>query len=189
MDFCVRCGVKDVYQEYLCKTCYNFLNPPKPQKGARKTQHVVQKTVHHGGYFEAVVQLRNVDEKIYQFVLDLIEENNIHIGKKEYLNHGVDIYLGDKKFAQRLGTLIQDKFGGLLKKTAKIFTRDQLTFKDVYRVTVLFKQFPYSVGETFTFKGKTYTVLSLGKDVVAKDAESKTKKRFLFKTLEHARVF
>src|SRR3989338_4135770 len=114
MDFCVRCGVKNVYQEYLCEMCYNFLNPPKPQKGKRKAQHVTQKTVHHGGYFEAVVQLRNVDEKVYRFALDAIEENEVYVGKKEYLKHGVDIYLGDKRFAQRLGALLQGKFGGLV---------------------------------------------------------------------------
>jgi len=150
---------------------------------------VTQKTVHHGGYFEAVVQLRNVDEKVYRFALDAIEENEVYVGKKEYLKHGVDIYLGDKRFAQRLGALLQGKFGGLVKKSAKIFTRDQQTFKDVYRVTVLFKQFPYAVGATFEFKGQTYTVLSLGKDVLAEHAENMTKKRFLFKELEHARVF
>ncbi len=193
MNFCVRCGAKEVYQEYLCQPCYAHIHPPslhvtKKEKKSPK-QVFTQESARSGGYFEAVLQLRNVAQDVVDFVLSSVEEHKAFISKKEWLDHGVDLYMSDKKVTQKMGRLLQQKFGGMVKTSAKIFTRDRLTLKDVYRVTVLFKQFPYTIGDTFDFKGKTYTILTVGTEVIAEHKPSHKKRVFLFKALEKARLF
>lgn len=141
----------------------------------------------HDGYFEATIQLRNTGQEVVNYVFGRLESNDVRISKKEWYKHGIDLYVDNSGFARKLGRELQQKFGGMVKTSARIHTRDRMTQKDVYRVTVLFKQF-YSEGEEFNFKGKRYTVVSVGKNVFAED-EHKIRKRFRFNELERARVF
>lgn len=194
MNFCVRCGSKQVYQEYLCHPCYGHIHPTlrKEKRKKKETGKSVQKrasAAQRGEYFEATVQLRNVDKNVIDFVLERLSEHGVVVAKEEWYKHGVDFYVSDSGFAQKMGRELQQRFGGMVKKTAKIFTRDHMTGKDVYRVTVLFKQFPYEVGGEFPFKGKNYVVLAVGKDVFVEDAAGKEKRRLRFSELEKGRVF
>ena len=142
----------------------------------------------HEKYFEATLQLRFIDQQIVQFVTDDIEKHGIKVSKEKSLQYGIDISVDSRKYAQQLGKLLQQTFGGMLKVTARLFTRDRQSSKEVYRITVLFKQFPYKKGDTFQYKGLPYVVKSASTDVIAEDAAHKTK-RFRYSELERARIF
>ncbi|MBI4153258.1 hypothetical protein HY497_01930 [Candidatus Woesearchaeota archaeon] len=186
MDFCVRCGKKQLFQEHLCRNCYAHLHSVKAPKKKRVKQNLpVQK---HMGYFEAVIQLRNIEQGIADFVFLEADAHHVQVSKVNWLKNGADLFVSDRKFARNTGKILQRKFGGLVRASARIFTRDRSSGKEVYRVTLLFKQFPYHRGEQFTFKGKTYTVLNIANDVYVEDSDHK-KKKLRFDDLELDRVF
>ena len=186
MDFCVRCGNKQLFQEHLCRSCYTHLHSVKAVKKKRVKKGLPGEK--HAGYFEAVIQLRNVEQNVVDFVSLEADEHHIQVSKVKWFKHGVDLFVSDRKFARNTGKGLQQQFGGMLKTSARIFTRDRFSGKEVYRVTVLFKQFPYHKGEQFIFKGETYTVLSVANDVYVEDKENK-KKKLRFDELELDRVF
>lgn len=142
----------------------------------------------HIGYFEAIIQLRNTAPNIVDFVFHAADERDIRVSKVKWMRNGVDLFVSDRKFARQMGKILQEKFGGMVKTSAAIFTRDRMSGKEVHRVTVLFKQFPYSKGEQFMYKDQTYTVTHAGKEVIAEDVNHK-KRRLRFDDLELDRVF
>lgn len=175
-----------MYEEYLCSSCYHTVHPAKVKKAKKRAEPQPMK---HSGYFEATIQLRNVSPDITDFVFERIEQHDIKISKKTLLSNGVDIMIDDSGFAKKLGKALQQKFGGMVKTTARIFTRDRATSKDIYRTTLLFKQFQYKKGEEFFFKGKAYAVVNASTDVFAEDVQTKERKRLRFRELEKARLF
>lgn len=56
----------------------------------------------HGGYYEAVVQLRGSEERVARTAAALgryLEKNGAFVAKVEEKEHGVDVYASDKKAA------------------------------------------------------------------------------------------
>ncbi len=197
MDFCVRCGKKELHQEFLCAACHAQLHPPEAGPSRRKKAQPKPGSAHgraakrqgkHAGYFEATIQLRNVEKEVHAFAAATLGRAGIRISNERWLKHGVDLRVDDFRFARKLGRQLQARFGGLLRVTSRLFTRDRLSGKEVHRVTVLFKQFPAQVGKQFILKGSTYTVRALGRHVIAEDAGG-VKRRFTFEALERGRVF
>ena len=184
MDFCVKCGKKQLYEDFLCKECYLSEHPQAEKKEKKRKQPEIQ----HAAYFEATLQLRFVDQHVVNFVYEDIEKKGISATREKFEQNGLDVSVDSKKYAQQLGKALQEKFGGLLKTTARIFTRDRQSSKDVYRVTVLFKQFPYKKGDTFEMKGKKYTVKNASRDVIVEDPDHKMIK-MRYTDLERAHIF
>jgi NMD protein affecting ribosome stability and mRNA decay len=95
-------------------------------------------------YFEAIIQLRPYDERVFQFILDDIKRmknENIFISKVEELKTGVDIYISSQKFARSLGDKMKRAFKGWkLLITKKFQTSSRLKSKDLYRGTILFRK-------------------------------------------------
>ncbi len=160
------------------------MHPAKEVKKEKKSEPGEK----HEGYFEAVIQLRNVEQKLIDFVFIAADDENLKVSKVKWLKHGVDLFVSNRKFAQHMSKTLQQKFGGMVKLSSRLFTRDRYSGKEVHRVTMLFKQFPYGKGEQFAFKGETYTVLGVTKEVYVEDAQH-VKKKLKFDELELGRVF
>ncbi len=187
MDFCVRCGKKELYKEHLCQACYGHIYPEDKEKVVKKKPS--GSVQHHVNYFEAVLQLRNITQAVADFVSEQLEHNKIGVSKIKRHANGMDMQISSRQFASKLGKMLQHTFGGMVKRSARIFTTDRMSMKSVWRVTVLFKQFPYSVGETFEFKGVSYRVLAVTDEVVAREEVSQQVKKLKYKDLERGRVF
>ena len=95
----------------------------------------------HGNYFEGILQLRNPNKEILSFITKQIQKNKQILAKTEGLKQGFDLYFQNKKFMASLATKIIKEFGGKIKKTATLHTKDNLTSKDLYRQTI-FIEFP-----------------------------------------------
>lgn len=96
---------------------------------------------HHRDYFEAIIQLRNPSKELIDFVLKQVEKReDVFISKIIKYKYGYDYYISSQRFARALGRKMSKNFKGELKSTRKIYTMDRQTSKDVYRVTVLFRQ-------------------------------------------------
>lgn len=90
--------------------------------------------------YRAIIQLRPMNDKAYDYILDLIEKrNDCFINKEEKLKTGVDIYINNNSFAVAIGKKLKDKFKGTLKLSRKLHSRDRVSSKPLYRVTVCFR--------------------------------------------------
>ncbi len=92
-------------------------------------------------YFEGVLQLRKPRDEIIEYIRSEVkkqESKGIHINKEEVVNNGVDFYMTSQKYIQLLGAKLQNAFGGTLKISPQLFTRDKQTCKDLYRVNAAY---------------------------------------------------
>lgn len=93
-----------------------------------------------GAYWEVKLQLRPYDKEVIEYVYRHLKKNKKEIVLEMKLKEGLDIYLADRKFAASLGKRLTKVFKGETKISRKLFTRDRVTSKQVYRVTVLFRR-------------------------------------------------
>ncbi|MCH7520060.1 MAG: hypothetical protein IH964_13715, partial [Candidatus Dadabacteria bacterium] len=105
-------------------------------------------------YFEAILQLRNVHDKVLDYAEGRINHSKAFLSKQVHIKNGIDLYLSDTSFAKKLAVAMQRKFGGVIKISAKLFSVSRETSKELYRVTVLFKRPKFEVGDMIHFKGQ-----------------------------------
>ena len=91
-------------------------------------------------YFEGILQLRNPNEELIDFIKNQFENNShVWIAKEERLKNGVDIYVSSNRFLLALGKKIKKNFKGEFKTSKRLYGVDRQTSKLRYRATVLFK--------------------------------------------------
>jgi len=126
----IHITVQGIEEEYLIPYEINYVLCPNCAKEKRE-------------YFEGVLQLREVNKEVIDFCLDdikrLSHKGGIFFSKIEEVRNGLDLYCSSNKYLQHIGKTLKKKFKGELKTTARLFSKNRQTSKDVYRVTVLFK--------------------------------------------------
>lgn len=91
-------------------------------------------------YYEAIIQLRNPNQELLNFVSNQLKRRkDVFISKEVKQKSGVDIYISSQRFARALGNKMKRSFKGNLKTSRKLHTRSRQTSKEVYRVTILFR--------------------------------------------------
>jgi len=129
-------------------------------------------------YFEGVLQLRHCSTEVIDWVYDeIIKTGKTKVAKAKEVKGGIDLYLSAQHYMQTLGKQLQNKFGGILKITSKLHTKDHLTSKEVHRLTVLFKQLPFKKGDIIKYQGEEWKVLSLGNQAQLQNVKSGKKIR------------
>ncbi|MBW3018279.1 hypothetical protein KY325_03910 [Candidatus Woesearchaeota archaeon] len=127
-------------------------------------------------YFQGILQIRNPNEEVLEFVIRQFEKSEHFIAKIEQVKGGVDFYSSDNKFSKKVGKLLYEQFGGELKESAKLFTRDKMTGKNVYRVNILYRCPEFVKGDLVRIDNKTIKVVSMRKDVLKGIDEEHNKK-------------
>lgn len=88
-------------------------------------------------YYEAILQLRPYDEKIYKYVLSEIDKHEkVFITQEEHKKYGVDIRLNSAGFTENLAKRLKKRFGGKIIKSRKLFGFSRTKSKIVYRLTI-----------------------------------------------------
>ncbi len=124
-------------------------------------------------YFESILQLRNPKKDIQDFIEDYIKSSDkVFLSKRKKVKNGLDYYLSSNSFAVRLGRILKEKFGGELKVSEKLFSKDRQTSKELYRVNVLFRPYPMRLGDAISIDGKMMLVTSMGKKVYCLDLDT-----------------
>ena len=126
-------------------------------------------------YFEGILQLRNPTQEVVEYVWNEVDKKvnqHVYIQKAVRVNTGLDYYMTSNKFLKTLGKKLQERFGGELKFSAKLFSKDKQTSKELYRLTVMFRLPQFCVGEEVQFKGDKFLVKSIGKKVFLKSVKS-----------------
>ena len=120
----------------------------------------------HGGYYEAIIQLRLVDEEFCYLLEKACMKDKIYIAKAMDVKNGYDYYVGDNRWAMNFGKHLQRTYGGELHFTRSLFSeRDG---KKLWRVTVLYRQMPFKKGDRVWYNGEDWDVISLVKGIVLK---------------------
>ena len=124
-------------------------------------------------YYEGILQLRNPNEEVLDFVLKLVKKRDIAlISKKEKVRNGFDFCLTSQKFLQHIGKKLKRHFQGELKISSRLHTRSRITGKDVYRVNVLFRMHEFRKGDVVDYKGEKIRIIGISKKILAKDSKT-----------------
>ena len=92
-------------------------------------------------YFEAKLQLRPKDQELIDYAKNLIDKNkNILISKEEEYKYGVDFITTSQKQTQNIARQLKRRFKGKITISRKLHSRNKLTSKKVWRVTVCFRK-------------------------------------------------
>ncbi len=124
----------------------------------------------HPQYYEAILQLRNTQQDVMDFVEVEIARAGIPVTKVVELKQGLDYYLADNNFTKALGKKLQQQFGGELLSSASLHTRKNN--KDLYRVTILFRSIPFRKGDVVEYQGEPYVITGMGKDILLKNTKT-----------------
>ena len=130
-------------------------------------------------YFEATLQLREIKKEVIDYVEEEIFRVKLHVAKKIKLKNGLDYQLADSELTKALGKRLQQKFGGELKLTASLFGRKD--GKEIYRITVLFRQVNFSKGDIVTYQGEEYKIKALNKDIFLQNIKTGKKIHLKYK--------
>ncbi len=123
-------------------------------------------------YYQGILQLRDVNNEILDFVYNLIKKrNDVAVTKTVKFPNGIDLYITSQKFIRILGKKLKDSFGGELKISSKLHTRNRQG-KDLYRVNVFFKLSKYKKGAIVSIRGDKVRLISIGKKIFARNLKT-----------------
>ena len=140
----------------------------------------------HSKYYEGILQLRNPNKEILDFFQGLMNKRqDVFISKVEELKNGMDIYLSSKKYLRQIGKNLQQKFGGELVISAEHYSRDRITSKDMFRVSVMYRYFDVKKGDIIFFREEKIKILHVGKRLHAINISTGRKLFLEFKDIRH----
>jgi len=103
----------------------------------------------YGGYYEAILQIRNDEKKIelerandIMKIVDkftdklILKDRMAFISRIEELKEGIDIYMGSLSAARKIGNCLIKKFNGSMGESHKLMGIDRDSGKKIYRTTV-----------------------------------------------------
>ena len=121
----------------------------------------------HSKYFQGILQLRNVKEEMLDYLdnwLGKRDKDEVSIVKK--VKGGMDFYFISNKSLAAIGKKMFEVFGGEMKTTATLHTRDKQKSRDLYRMTVMLRFLDFSKGDTVVVEEVVYKVKSISKNIV-----------------------
>ncbi len=128
-------------------------------------------------YYQGILQLRDVNDEVIDFVKQQVKKReNVLITKAIRLPNGVDYYLTSQKFLTSLGKKLRESFGGELKISSKLHTRNRQG-RDLYRVTVLFRLLKFKAGDIVEVRGVKFRLISIRKKIFARNIKTGKKAR------------
>lgn len=136
----------------------------------------------HPGYFEAILQLRDITPEMQQTALNEIQKSHLHISKTVQHPNGTDYYLNECRKTIQVGKCLQERFGGDFQVTTKLHTKKNE--KEIYRYTILFRGLDFKKGDTVLYKGDQYKINFLGKDIQLQNLESGKKVKVFDKDIK-----
>ena len=165
---------KPVKEEYVLQAKLIFILCPRCSR-------------HKSGYFEGILQLRDVDNEVVDYAVDEAEkqkQRGIFITKKLKVRNGFDIYLTKKGYIYELARELLNKFGGETKLSKKLFSRDKLRSKDIYRVNVLFRQSKFRKGDILKIDNELFKVKNIDRHLTVANIKTGKKTSLMPKHLK-----
>jgi len=141
----------------------------------------------HHNYYEGIMQLRDCDKEVVEWVKQRTKKDaRALITKEKKVRGGIDLYFTSQKYLRTIGKKLSETFAGEYKTTRTLHTRSR-TGKDLYRVTVLFRQYPFKKGDKLKYVDEEYEVLSFGNQVYVKNLNTGKKSHIKLEDLKTAK--
>lgn len=124
-------------------------------------------------YFQGILQLRNADDDVKNYLMNLFNKNEIIINKISGRDESVDYFFADKRKIPFVLNKLQRNFGGYSSSNPQLFSHDKQRSKDLFRLNSLFILPKFKVndviydGENLLFVKKTSKEIS-GFDLIKK---------------------
>ena len=123
-------------------------------------------------YYQGILQLRDVNDEIYDFVYNLLSKReDVAVTKTVKYPNGMDLYITSQKFITIMGKKLKESFGGELKVTSRLHTRSR-TGKDLFRVTALYRPSKYKRGDIIVVRGDKVKLLQFRRMIFALDLKT-----------------
>ena len=133
-------------------------------------------------YYEGILQVRNTNKEIKDYIKNQIQKNEIPINKITQTKETADYYFQKKKQMEPLALKIMRNFGGIIRTNAQLFSHNKQTSKDIYRVNTLITIPKFSTGDVIIRDGKPLKVTATKKIINTTNLE--TGKKYAFKLEE-----
>ena len=128
-------------------------------------------------YYQGILQLRDVSDEVIGFVHSQIEKrHDVAVTKTVRFPNGFDLYITSQKFIRILGKKLKESFGGELKVSSKLHTKNRQG-KDLYRINVLFRTAKYKKGDVVSVRGDKVRIIHLGTKIFARNMKTGKKVR------------
>ena len=123
-------------------------------------------------YYQGILQLRDITDEILSFVRNQLKKSGYAaVTKSVKLQNGFDLYITSQKFIRVLGKKLKESFGGELKISAKLHTRNRQG-KDLYRVNVLFRLSKHKKGDVVSIRGEQVRLIRIGRKTFARNMKT-----------------
>ena len=123
-------------------------------------------------YYQGVLQLRDVNAKVMDFVYSQISKRpDVSVTRTTKYPNGLDLYLTSQKFIRIMGKKLKDSFGGELNISSKLHTRSK-SGKELFRVNALYRTSRYKRGDIVTVRGDEIKLLQIGTRIFARDMKT-----------------
>lgn len=133
----------------------------------------------HLGYYEGILQLRNPNKAVLDYIAQrLAETPRVRIAKEKKVSEGRDFYFSDKRFLLNLGQKLKQRFNAYLDATVRLHSVDRTTSRNVYKLTVLIRIPTFKVGQLISLHGQQMKVMEIKRKVKLK--EIKSGKKYIF---------
>ncbi len=154
---------QDFSEQYIIPIKLNFSYCPKCGKSGTQ-------------YFEAILQIRNPHQEVIEYIERTIkthQKKGVFVTKTQKTKSGIDYYLTDINYTKGFAQGLKAKFGGELKISPRLHTRDKQTSREVYRVSALLRLPDFKKGDVVLVETKPVLITNMGKKIMAKDLLSK----------------
>lgn len=116
-------------------------------------------------YFEGTLQVRNETPDAKKFLREYLKGTSASVAKEERSGSGVDYYLTNKRVVEMAARTLQERFGGLIKSSAQLFSHNKMSSKDIYRVTWFIELPPFAEGDAVSDGEECLFVVERGKRI------------------------
>lgn len=135
-------------------------------------------------YFQGILQLRNPNDEVIRF----IEKHKRYISKKIRQGDGFDYFFISNKLLRHLAKELKQNFGGILKESPRLFSRDRQTQKPIYRMNILFRLFDFQKRDVISFDNRIVKITNIGNKISGKDIRNNKRISFLFRNIKQYKV-
>ena len=133
-------------------------------------------------YFEGILQLRNPSQEVIDFIESKLKKNaeKLRISKIVEQKLGLDLYVTNNRYMQKLAQDIQKNFGGILKKSPHLFSRNRQTSKNIYRLNICLNFYDFKKGDVIKANKKYIKITNIRKKISGIDLELNKRISFEF---------
>jgi len=125
-----------------------------------------------GGYFEGLLQVRNENEESQKVLAKYVKEQGASINKRAKQPNGTDYSISSRAIIEKAARELQRRFGGIVKTSAQLFSKNKQTSKNIYRVNAFIEMPPFREGDVVKGCEKILLVSERGKRIRFKNLET-----------------